>query len=351
MGHLRKGALEEMKKAMVWLLCAVFLTGITACQNNNKKGAAYPQKEITMIIPYGAGGTTDVTGRQFALALEKQLGKSIVIVNQSGASGSVGTKTVLDAKPDGYTILYTADSLGTQRVMGISEYSYDDFSPIMAVVNDPKVIVVNKNSKYNSLEDLIKDMKDRPGKVKMSYTGPGGSGHVQALIYNQLGLNMALTAYGSGAECMTAVLSNQVDFTNANYSTVNAYLASGELKLLGVSAKERLTQYPDVPALPEVMPEAEQYLSMPFTPLSLVVAKDCPEEVKETLRQAAKKAVLDSKWQEFVKQNSLEELYVEYPEIKDIEQFYQKWESVVCWLLWDAGVAKNNPEQYQIPRP
>ena len=340
-----------MKKEIAWLLCVALLVGITACQNSRDSGAGYPKKEITMIIPYGAGGTTDVTGRQFALALEKQLGQSIVIVNQSGASGSVGTKTVLDAKPDGYTILYTADSLGTQRVMGISDYSYGDFSPIMAVVNDPKVIVVNKNSKYNSLEDLINDMKDRPGKVKMSYTGPGGSGHVQALIYNQLGLEMALTAYAGGAECITAVLGDQVDFTNSNYSTVTGYLESGDLKLLGVSAKERLAQYPDVPTLTEVMPEAEKHLSMPFTPLSLVVDKDCPKEVKETLRKAALEAVKDSKWQEFIKQNSLKELYVDYPEIADIEKFYQSWESLVCWLLWDAGAAKNDPAQYNIPRP
>ena len=90
---------------------------------------------------------------------------------------------------------------------------------------------------------------------------------------------------------------------------------------------------------------------MPFTPLSLVVDKDCPEEVKETLRKAALEAVKDSKWQEFIKQNSLKELYVDYPEIADIEKFYQSWESLVCWLLWDAGAAKNDPAQYNIPRP
>ncbi len=339
-----------MKKIIAICLCVIMLTSLSAC-SGGQKSAAYPTKEITMIIPYGAGGTTDVTGRQIALALEKQLGQKIVIVNQSGASGSVGTKTALDAKPDGYTILYTADSLGTQRVMGISEYSYGDFSPIMAVVNDPKVIVVNKNSRYNTLEDLLNDMKARPGKVKMSYTGPGGSGHVQALIYNKLGLDMALTAYSSGSECITAVLGDQVEFTNSNYSTVTGYLESGDLKLLGISAKERIEKYPEVPTLVDVIPESEEYLNMPFSPLSLVVDKDCPEEVKTTLRKAALEAVKDEKWQEFVKQNNLEELYVKYPELTDIENFYREWESVVCWLLWDAGAAKNDPSQYGIVKP
>lgn len=338
-----------MKKLMLLIIPLIFSLSITGCKSNMAN--SYPQKQITMIIPYGAGGTTDVTGRQLAAAMEKQLGQSIVIVNQSGASGSVGTKTVLDAKPDGYTILYTADSLGTQRVMGISDYSYDDFSPIMAVVNDPKVIVVNKSSKYNTLEDLINDMKERPGKVKMSYTGPGGSGHVQALIYNKLGLDMALTAYSSGAECITAVLGDQVDFTNSNYSTVTGYLESGDLKLLGISSKNRIDKYPEVPTIVDAIPESEEYLSMPFTPLSIVVDKDCPEEVKVTLRNALLEAVKDSKWQEFVKNNNLEELYSSYPNIEDIESFYKDWQSLVCWLLWDANAAKNDPSMYGIKRP
>ncbi len=125
--------------------------------------------------PYGAGGTTDISGRQLAIQLEKHLGKSITVINQGGASGSIGARTVLDAKNDGYTVLFTAESLGTQRVMDLSDMSYDDFTPIMVAVNDPKVIVVHKDSPYNTLQDLVDDIKSRPGKVKMSYTGPGGS--------------------------------------------------------------------------------------------------------------------------------------------------------------------------------
>ncbi len=322
----------------------------TASKATVQEAKAYPNKQINMIIPYGAGGTTDLTGRRLALALEKQLGQAIVVINQAGASGSIATKTVLDAKPDGYTIFYTADSLGTQRVTGLSDFSYDDFSPIMAVVDDPKVIVVAKDSKYDNLEDLINDMKENKGKVKMSYTGPGGSGHVQALIYNNLGLDMALTAYSGGADCILAVLGKQVDFTNSNFSTVRDYIESGDLKLLGISAKSRLENYPDVPSLMEVIPESEKYLENPFTPLSLVVDKDCPDEVKEVLREAALKAVEDEDWKSFVKENSLNKLYEKYPTRADMDNFYADWQSMVCWLLWDAGAAKNNPADFGIER-
>jgi tripartite-type tricarboxylate transporter receptor subunit TctC len=302
-----------------------------------------------MIVPYGAGGTTDLTGRQLAILLRKYLGQSVAVVNQAGASGAVGCKTVLDAAPDGYTVLYTAESLGTQRVMGLSEMSYDDFIPIMAVVNDPKVIVVKKG-KYNTLNDLIADMRARPGRVKMSYTGPGGSGHVQALVYNKFGLDMALTAYPGGGDAIVAVLGDQVDFTNSNYSTVPSYIESGDLVLLGISATSRLPAYPEVPTLVEAIPESAKYLETPFTPLSLMVHKNTPKEIVDKLREAAQKVVQDPEWKAYVKENCLEELYVQYPNEAAVKKFYADWESYVSWLLFDAGAAQSSPEKFNIPR-
>lgn len=348
----------------ILILCLVF--SMIACTSNapepsdnsdvpissqNSPDTDYPKKAITMIIPYSAGGTTDLTGRQLAIQMEKFLGKPITIINQGGASGAVGAKTVLDANPDGYTILFTAESLGTQRVMGLSEMSYDDFSPILVAVNDPKVIVVNKDSKYQTLQDLIDDMKARPGEVKMSYTGPGGSGHVQSLIYNKIGLDMALTAYPGGSECIVAVLGNQVDFTNSNFSTVTSFIESGELKLLGVSATERLEKYPDAPSLAEIIPESADYLKTPFTPLSLLVHKDTPSEVQDVLRDAAHKAVQEQEWKEYVSENCLDKLYEKYPDEASAKEFYANWESLVSWLLYDAGAAKFSPEKFNIPKP
>jgi len=357
-----------MKTRRVLLFALVFclILSMTAC-SGDKPGASdavkdaessqnepktdYPRRAITMIVPYGAGGTTDLTGRQLAIHMEKFLGQSINVINQGGASGTIGCKTVLDAEPDGYTVLFTAESLGTQRVMGLSEMSYDDFAPILLTTNDPKVIVVNKNSKYETLQDLVDDMRANPGKVKMSYTGPGGSGHVQSLIYNKLGLDAALTAYPGGSDCILAVLGDQVDFTNSNFSTVTGYLESGDLKLLGISAPERLNKYPDVPTLVEIIPESIDYLQHPFTPLSLLVHKDVPVEIQEVLKDAARKAVQEQGWKDYVAENCLEKLYEKYPDEESTKKFYAEWESLVSWLLYDAGAAKFSPEKFNIPRP
>lgn len=341
-----------MKKRFVLTMVLVSLSAMLFAAGTTETAAkpAYPQKAITMIVPYGAGGTTDISGRQLAIQLEKVLGKSITVINQGGASGSIGARTVLDATPDGYTVLFTAESLGTQRVMGLSEMSYDDFSPIMVAVNDPKVIVVKKDSKYKTLEDLVADMKARPGKVKMSYTGPGGSGHVQAMIYNKMGLDMALTAYPGGADCILAVLGDQVDFTNSNFSTVTGYLESGDLRLLGISALDRLSSYPDVPTLGEIIPGSEKYLGNPFTPLSLLVDKDVPTDVVAILKDAAKKAVQEQGWKDFVAKNSLDKLYEKYPDEQSMRKFYADWESLVSWMLADSGVAKFSPEKFGIKK-
>ena len=324
--------------------------GLFAAGVAEQTSPVFPQKPMTMIVPYGAGGTTDISGRQLAIQLEKHLGKSITVINQGGASGSIGARTVLDAKSDGYTVLFTAESLGTQRVMGLSEMSYDDFTPIMVAVNDPKVIVVHKDSPYQTLQDLVNDIKSRPGKVKMSYTGPGGSGHVQALIYNKMGLDMALTAYPGGADCIVAVLGRQVEFTNSNYSTVTGYLESGDLKLLGISALQRLEAHPEVPTLDEILPGSQKYLGNPFTPLSLLVKADVPATVVQILREAASKAVQEQAWKDFVAKNSLDKLYEKYPDEASMRSFFTEWESLVSWLLYDNGAAKISPEKFGIKK-
>ncbi len=338
------------KKLVAVLLVLASLFTVWGAGTTESNDDVYPNKPITMVVPYGAGGTTDISGRQLAVQLEKQLGVSITVMNQGGASGSIGARTVLDAKPDGYTILFTAESLGTQRVMGLSDMSYDDFIPIMAAVNDPKVIVVGKDSPYNTLQDLVNDIKSRPGKVKMSYTGPGGSGHVQAMVYGKFGMEMALTAYPGGADCILAVLGKQVDFTNSNFSTVRGYLDSGDLKLLGISGLNRLPSYPDVPTLAEILPGSEKYLSNPFTPLNLLVDKDVPANVVTTLRDAANKAVQTPEWKAFVADNSLDKLYEAYPDEASMRAFYKEWESLVSWMLYDSGVAKHSPADFGIEK-
>ena len=340
-----------MKKSAAILLVCCLLLSLAACGMRSGSESGYPVKTVTMIVPYGPRGTTDLVGRCLADALGRALGVSVVVENQPGASGALGCRAALDAPHDGSVLLFAADSLGTQRVMDLSDMSYADFSPIRVIANDVKVIVVAKDSPYADIGALLDDIKARPNTVQMAYTGPGGSGHVQALIMNQYGYYPALTAYSSGGDGIVAVMSGQVAFTNANYSTVASYLESGELKLLAVCAVERMEPYPDVPALSEVMEGSEELLSIPYTPLSLLVARDVPEEVQAMLRSACEEALRDPKFTQFIESNHIEKLYEKYQSVEEIRDFYTQWESTVCWLMADAGATVHSPEEFGIARP
>lgn len=311
---------------------------------------AYPEKPITMIIPYGAGGTTDTWGRKLAAMLEKELGQSITVTNQGGASGSIGSQFVKDQPSDGYTLLVCAETMGTYRPMDVCGLGYDDFTIITPLVGDPKVLVVGKDSPYNTLEELLNAIKENPGKVTMSHSGPGGSGHNQGLVLGVLGYDVAMTSFDSGNDALLGVVSGQVDFTNPNISTLGGYIASGDVKPLAVFSSERMAAYPDIPAFTEVVPESEKYLSIPYTMLTFVVNNDTPEDIVAVLKDASQKVFEKDEWKDFVKENAADPLFEKYTDDAAIQEFYDYWKSIICYLQFDNGVAAKNPEDFGIKR-
>ncbi len=312
--------------------------------------ADYPTKPLTMIIPYGAGGTTDTWGRKLAVLLEKYLGQSITVTNQGGASGSIGSQFVKDQPSDGYTLLVCAETMGTYRTMNICDLGYDDFTVISPLVGDPKVLVVGKDSKYNTLEELLEDIKANPGKITMSHSGPGGSGHNQGLVLKELGYEVAMTSFDSGNDALLGVIGGQVDFTNPNISTLGGYIESGDVKALAVFSSERMEAYPDIPAFTETVPEAESYLNIPYTLLSFVVNKDTPQEVVDVLKAATEKVFADPEWTEFVKANAADSVFEKYTDDASIQEFYDNWKSIICWLQYENGVAEKSPEEFGIKK-
>ncbi len=312
--------------------------------------ADYPTKPLTMIIPYGAGGTTDTWGRKLAVLLEKYLGQSITVTNQGGASGSIGSQFVKDQPSDGYTLLVCAETMGTYRTMNICDLGYDDFTVVSPLVGDPKVLVVGKDSKYNTLEELLEDIKANPGKITMSHSGPGGSGHNQGLVLKELGYEVAMTSFDSGNDALLGVIGGQVDFTNPNISTLGGYIESGDVKALAVFSSERMEAYPDIPAFTETVPEAESYLNIPYTLLSFVVNKDTPQEVVDVLKAATEKLFADPEWTEFVKANAADPVFEKYTDDASIQEFYDNWKSIICWLQYENGVAEKSPEEFGIKK-
>lgn len=338
-----------MLKKVIALLMIVLIIGtsIVGCSPKDSKEASFPNKKVTLVVPWSAGGITDRVARVFAPLFEENLGQPVTIVNKDGASGAIGTEFAYEQPADGYTVLFSAETLANFQVMGTSKLGFKDFDPLKMLIQDLKVIVVPKDSKYNTFEELVEDIKDNPGKVKMSYSGPGASGHLQGLLLKEMGLDVSMTPYGGGNPSMIATISGEVDFTFGNYGTIKDYLEVGDLKALATFTTKQSEILADVPPMTDTIPEAEKYLPLYF-PNILLVKKGTPEDVKSVLMEATEKALKDPKWEEFVKSQSYTRLDdLSQDEIKD---YWDKYGSITSWLLYDAGASPHSPEEFKIKR-
>lgn len=338
-----------MKKVFVLFIILMLTVNMVACgpEISPQKEASYPTKPVNLIVGWSAGGITDRVARVFAPLLEKYLGQPVTVVNKEGASGAIGTEFVYNQPSDGYNLLISAETLANFKVMGSSDLSFSDFQTIKMLIQDLKVIVVPKDSKYASLEDLIKDIKERPGKVTMSYSGPGASGHLQGLLLKELGLDISMTPYGGGSPAMIATISSEVDFTFGNYGTIKDYLEVGDLKALATFTAEQSDILPVVPPITEAIPEIEKYLPLYF-PNVLLVKKDTPEEIQNILMEAVEKALADPEWDSFVDTQSYTRL--DHMSVDEINSYWDRYTAITSWLLYDAGAVPHSPEEFGIER-
>lgn len=307
----------------------------------------FPNKGVNLIVPWSVGGITDRVARVFAPIFEKHLGQPVTIVNKDGASGAIGTEYVYEQSNDGYTILFSAETPASFKIMDTSDLGFEDFDYLKMLIQDTKVIVVAKDSKYESLEELIEDIKSKPGKIKMSYSGPGASGHIQGLLLKELGLDIGMTPYGGGNPAMLATISGEVDFTFGNYGTIKDYLESGDLRALATFTEEESEMLEDIPAIVNDLPEMAKYLPLYF-PNLLLVKKYTPDDIKDILMEAIDKTVDDPEWKKFVEAQSytrLDDLNTD-----EISEYWEKYTSITSWLLYDADAVEKSPEEFGIER-
>lgn len=336
-----------MKKKLILITILVLSLLLGACAPSKPKNEEYPSKKINLVLGWASGGITDRVARVFAPLLEKHIGQPVTVINKEGASGAIGTDFVHKEPSDGYTLLLSAETLANFQVLDASDLSFEDFDAISMLIQDLKVIVVAKDSKYNSFQDLVEDIRSNPGKIKMSYTGPGASGHLQGLLFQELGLDVSMTPYGGGSAAMIAAIGGEVDFTFGNYGTIKDYLEVGDLKALATFTKKQSDILPEVPPMTDILKEAEPYLPLYF-PNVLLVNKDTPEDIKTVLREATAKALADPEWERFVEEQSYTRL--DGMTLDEIDDYWKKYTSITSWLLYDADAAPKSPEEFGIER-
>jgi tripartite-type tricarboxylate transporter receptor subunit TctC len=213
---------------------------------------SYPSRPITVVVPFPAGGPSDVVARIVTEAMSKQLGQSMVIENVGGAGGTLGSGRVATADPDGYTLL--AGSMGSHVAAPVltPNIRYDserDFIPVGITADAPAVIVARKDFPANNLKEFVAYVKANGDKVKQAHGGVGASSHMACLLFTTgAGLKPTLVAYKGTGPAMNDLIGGHVDFFCEQAVSVAEQVRSGTIKAFGVSANDRLAALPQVPA-------------------------------------------------------------------------------------------------------
>jgi tripartite-type tricarboxylate transporter receptor subunit TctC len=221
------------------------------------KAPEYPTKPVDILDAFAPGGSTDLMGRALADQLSKAWGQPINVVNKAGGSGTTGTVELIQAKPDGYTVLMHAPSIGVLNpaIQSTLPYKWDQFTFVARISTSPLVVVVKADSNWKTLKDMVEDVKKDPANFSYGTSGPGGpSTFATAQIMEQAGIDPAkLTkvVLGGGAPTLTAVAGGQVHFASQNLSEVIDLIKGGKLRGLAVSSDVRVKALPDVPTSKE----------------------------------------------------------------------------------------------------
>jgi tripartite-type tricarboxylate transporter receptor subunit TctC len=270
------------------MLAAVVVFGQATAQT-------YPSRTIRVIVPFLAGSASDVTARLLSQSMAERLHATIVVENKGGAGGNIGTDYVAKANPDGYTLLYSASGpLAINKTL-FATLPYNpetDFEPISLVATLPNLLVVNpKAIPVKNVEEFIAYVKGRPGKINYSSIGNGSSQHLAAVqLELATGIKMTHVPYAGAPPILADLLSGAVPVTIQNIPTVQGLLATGQLKALAVTTKQRSKQLPDVPTLQEEgLKGFESYAWF-----GLLAPKGTPPAIVELLNKEALASMADA---------------------------------------------------------
>lgn len=236
-------------------LAALLLLPFVHAPAHAQAGAAdYPAKAITIIVPFAAGGNTDVKTRLVALQLASILGKPVVIDNRPGASGNIGIELLGRAAPDGYTI-----GMGSFGPLAVNPSIYPkvnfdpkSFVPIVLLEKSPLVLTTPSDRPYKSVKDVVTAAKAKPGALNIANAGPGGAHHLSAELFESAaGIDMVGVPFKGGGPASTALLAGQVDLMFEQTGAAIPAIQAGKIRPIAVTSAKRLSSMPDVPTFAE----------------------------------------------------------------------------------------------------
>lgn len=272
---------------------------------------AYPSKNINMIVPFSAGGGTDAVARKLGSLMEKELGTSVVIVNKTGGAGAVGMTFGATQKKDGYTITMITREIVSLPLMNLSPISYKDFTLVSLVNMDPAVVLVEKDSKYQTLDDLLTDAKANPEKIKFASTAKPN--FYALAIENEAGVKFNHIPYNGAGEVIPALLGKHADFSLMGPGEAIGQLKAGQLRALGIMADTRIESLPEVATLKELGHDV-----VSGTWRGIAVPKGTSPKIVAALDAAIKKSVESNDFKDFMNNSTFG---IKYLNGKDFEAF------------------------------
>lgn len=272
---------------------------------------AYPSKNINMVVPFSAGGGTDAVARKLGSLMEKELGTSVVIVNKTGGAGAVGMTFGATQKKDGYTITMITREIVSLPLMNLSPISYKDFELVSLVNMDPAVVLVEKDSKYQTLDELLADAKANPEKIKFASTAKPN--FYALAIENEAGVKFNHIPYNGAGEVIPALLGKHADFSLMGPGEAIGQLKAGQLRALGIMADTRIESLPDVATLKELGHDV-----VSGTWRGIAVPKGTSPEIVAALDAAIKKSVESDDFKDFMNNSTFG---IKYLNGKDFETF------------------------------
>jgi tripartite-type tricarboxylate transporter receptor subunit TctC len=266
-------------KTLTRALAAAFAFGAVASAH-----AAFPERPITIVVPYSPGGAVDALARVIGAKLATKLGASVIVDNKPGASGTIGEAYVSKAAPDGYTMLYDATPYSINpHLFPKMPYAADALQPLSLVSQAPNILIVRANSPFKTVQDLVAKAKAQPGKINFASGGGGTVQRMASEMFRQkLNLDMFHVPYKSGGPAITDVMTGQVEFMFSTIAASSPLVNAGKLRALAISAPRRSERLPNVPTVSEtVIPGFEA-----FEWNGMFLPKGTPAPVEARLQKA-----------------------------------------------------------------
>ncbi len=297
-------------------------------------GAGFPEKPITLIVPWSPGGSGDMTCRILAAQMEKELGKPVVVKNMPGAGSLVGAKALVDAAPDGYTLGFLGISAAIAQYTSVSPVMMSEYKAVSGIINPPLFLLVNSESPWETLEEFVDYAKANPGEIKNGNAGAGVIDHLYSSQFARVaGVEFTQVPFKGWGPSLSALAGGHVDSMFVAIGPAKAMISVGKIRPVAIAGEERHPAYPEIPT----MKEGGVDITMPFWE-SIVVPAKTPDKIVKILDQAIRKAFKDPATQKKIKDSGLDVIYMD---TEGIAQLRAESDANVKRMVEAVGLLQN----------